>query len=173
MRTRTRFVHGVNDVIDLIGCTWSQKDRKPIEQLHATVESSLYAYFLATFVLFSCFNRKSWTAETIWAGTHPPAAMRELLLPHLVDAHLARRKPPLIASDRIHEIAIEVIKEIDQGLAELSGTAPNRRPLALAMRTWPTYGRSLNECWIQAFPQLDTLKLGGRLAPPDAWREHG
>jgi hypothetical protein len=99
--------------------------------------------------------------------------MRELLVPHLVDAHLLRWKPPLIESDRIFEIAIEVIQDLAQGFSMLSGTMPDRRPLALALQTWPIYGRKLTECWIETFPQLDKLKLGGRLAPPNPWSPNG
>jgi hypothetical protein len=122
------------------------------------------------YALFRCFTRGTWTADTIWASTHPPAAMRQYLLAPLVSAHLSRNKQPFVPLDRTFEIARDVILQVEHGLWSLTGARPDLSEFSRAAELWPAYGRKLTEYWITAFPALDKLKLGGRLAPPDPWR---
>jgi hypothetical protein len=163
-------VHGVNEAIGLTGLT-SSDGPKLSKALYATPETSLFAYVLPIYALFRCFGGRPWTADTIWAGTHPPAAMRQFLLAHLVNAHLARNKQPFVPHDRTYEIARDAILEVERGLSTLTGARPDLSEFSRAAELWSTYGRQLTEYWITAFPDLDKLKLGGRLAPPDLWRD--
>jgi hypothetical protein len=163
-------VHGVNEAIGLTGSTRSD-DRKLSKALYATPEASLLAYLLPIYALFRCFGRRPWTADTIWAGTHPPAAMRQYLLAPLVNAHLARNRQPFVQRDRTYEIARDVILEVERGLSTLTGASSDLSEFGRAAELWPAYGRRLTEYWVTAFPDLDKLKLGGRLAPPDPWRD--
>jgi hypothetical protein len=97
--------------------------------------------------------------------------MRQFLLAHLVNAHLARNKQPFVPHDRTYEIARDAILEVERGLSTLTGARPDLSEFSRAAELWSTYGRQLTEYWITAFPDLDKLKLGGRLAPPDLWRD--
>jgi hypothetical protein len=163
--------HGVNEAIGFTGSTRSD-DRKLSKALYATPETSLLAYLLPIYALFRCFGGRPWTADTIWSGTHPPAAMRQYLIAPLVSAHLSRRNRPFVPHDRTYEIAREVILEVERGLSTLTGVRPDLSEFSRAAEIWPKfYGRRLTEYWITAFPKLDKLKLGGRLAPPDPWRD--
>jgi hypothetical protein len=97
--------------------------------------------------------------------------MRQYLLAPLVSAHLSRRNQPFVPHDRTNEIARDVILEVERGLSSLTGAPLDLSELSRAAELWPAYGRQLTEYWITAFPELDKLKLGGRLAPPDPWRD--
>jgi hypothetical protein len=169
-------VHSVDDMLSFTGRTWPDEHLKALEKLYATVEGTFYNYFLATYVLFRCFGRRSWTAETIWDGSHPPPEIRQYTLPGVVEAHLARGNQratkELIPAVKLYQITANVIREVEKGLSQLTGVwVPPR--LGTAANTWRTYGKELNEYWIKAYQQLDKLKLGGRLAPPEPWREYG
>jgi hypothetical protein len=164
-------VHGMNEAIGLTGSTRSD-DRKLSKALYATPEASLFSYLLPTYALFRCFGGRPWTAETIWSGTHPPAAVRQYLIAPLVSAHLSRRNQPFVPNDGTYDIARDVILEVERGLSTLTGVPPDLSGFSRAAEIWPKfYGRRLTEYWITAFPKLDQLKLGGRLAPPDPWRD--
>jgi len=163
-------VHGVNETRRLTGPSRAD-DRTLDEAMYATSEASLYAYLLPIYALLRCFSRGTWTADTIWTSTHPPPAMRQYLLAPLVDAHLSRRNRPFVPREKIYEIAGDVIAQTERGLSALTGSRPDLAEFDRAAKLWPSYGRQLTEYWITAFPTLETLKLGGRLAPPDPWRD--
>ncbi|SDR33784.1 hypothetical protein SAMN05444161_2934 [Rhizobiales bacterium GAS191] len=163
-------VHGVNDALALTGSTWSPETRKPLEKLYATPESTLYAYLLPIYALFRCFGKESWNPNTVWTSTHPPPAMRQYMIPGLVHAHLSRGQQ-LVSPKKAFQSAREVIEDVERGISLLTGVIPDLTGFALAAQYFPVYGRQLSEYWIKAFPHLDKLKLGGRLAPPEPWRD--
>jgi hypothetical protein len=165
-------VLGANRALPLAGSTQATGDRL-YEQLYATPESTLYAYMLPIYVLFRCFSRGQWAPEAVWKRSHPPPAIRAYLLPALIDKILARRGQPYMEVDTIYSIAIQIVREAERCLSVITGNPANLGDFALASRQWPTYGRQINECWIEAYPHLDKLKLGGTLAPPEPWRDHG
>jgi hypothetical protein len=166
-------VHGVNELLGLIGSTWSAPDRKPLEQVYGTPERALYAYILTIYALLRCFGKESWSPQTIWKSTHPPPEIRQCTLPMLLHAKLSRNGKELLSIDKMFEIATDVIIEVERSFSFLTGVIADLSGFTRAMRYWSTtYGRQINEYWIRAFPRLDNLKLGGRLAPPDPWRDH-
>ena len=97
---------------------------------------------------------------------------RQYLLTALVSAHLARLSFHYASPDKPFEIAPQVIEDVERGFSLLTGVMPNLKDFGLAAEFWRhSYGRHLTEFWITAYPRLDKLKLGGRLAPPAPWRD--
>lgn len=165
-------VHGVNAVIRLTRTT-TPAPGDPLDALYATPEHTLYAYLLPVYTLLRALGRTpDWSHEEIWKSSHPPMAIRQYLLTALVSAHLARPGFNFASPEKPFEIARGVIMDVEQGFSILTGVTPNLKDFGLAAEYWRRgYGRQLTEFWITAYPRLEQLKLGGRLAPPEPWRD--
>ena len=67
-------------------------------------------------------------------------------------ARQCARRERLIPAVKLYQITMNVIREVEKGLSQLTGVwVPPR--LGDAARTWLTYGKKLNEYWIKAYPE--------------------
>jgi hypothetical protein len=162
-------VHGVNATFQLAS---TKPGSDPLDVLYDTPEHTLHAYLLPAYAVLRSLGSPDWSPDTVWKSSHPPLAIRQFLLTQLASAQVARPGFNFASPDRPFEIARDIMLEVEQGILLLTGVERGLSDFAAAMEYWRrTYGRQITEFWITAHPRLDKLKLGGRLAPPDPWRD--